>query len=613
MKSLYNRYTPKMPECFLFLDTETNTTNIDKTTKLLTFKLGVMNIVEVESGKNTVKVYKDTKTLASDIVKYSMKYNRVSLYAHNAWFDLKISELHISLPNNGFNLSTFYIADGSKNCFFYFKHKKHTLKIINSYNILPRKLASIGESIGYPKLDIHFDTCSDKDLIVYCKRDVEILSKAVLGYKDFLQTMGFEGMRPTLASQGIAAIIGTHKSDKIYMHEREDVRAFERGSYHGGRTEAFKIGKLTGTWYCFDVNSMYPYVMSRGNMPTRFKGFVDFDNPKSKVRPMSWQLFFNSFECGKRPIFNHRGMDEKYMFVAECTIVTDVPIYPIVRDNSLIFPVGEFKSTLSPSEFFQAHKRGHIKRVHRCCVYAPGNPFSKYIDDLYSARKKFKEDGNDLYVLICKLLMNAAYGKFGERIPNELNAQKCNPNEFGVETLITENGSCFAYSLCGKYIERTVEKFETERTNYAIAGEITAASRIILYDLIELAGIENVAYGDTDSVIVNEIGRKRLQHLVGNELGQIKQEWSSDDVSIFGLKDYKIDGNRKIKGVRGDAIQLDDGTSFEMDQWQGFRGDMRKQQYKGVIIKRVIKHQKREYTKGNVLSNGNVIPFRMVV
>ena len=42
----------------------------------------------------------------------------------------------------------------------------------------------------------------------------------------------------------------------------------ELSSYYGGRTEAFKIGHLSNyTWYKYDINSLYPFVMANADYP----------------------------------------------------------------------------------------------------------------------------------------------------------------------------------------------------------------------------------------------------------------------------------------------------------------------------------------------------------
>lgn len=611
MKSLYCAYTPQDPDVYLFLDTETKTRNISPIEKLLTYKMSVLSFYNLETEYEYTKAFWRRGDLCDAINKVSHDYKHVVLFAHNAWFDMKIAGLHTYLPKHGYRLTNIYVAESSRNCFFYFKNGKHTLKIINSYNFLPLPLSAIGEIIGYPKLEVDFDTCTDKELEVYCKRDVEILRKGIVGYRYFLIKMGFEGMRPTLASQAYNAVIGSHKCDRIYYHEKPEIQAFERKAYSGGRTEAFHIGEIPGTVYCYDVNSMYPHIMSEGNLPTKFKGYVDFRLNTRKVKPVSWQTFLAPFEPAERPLFHHRMIDDNMMFLAECDIDTDVPIYPYKSDGKLMFPVGQFTSVLAPTEFYEAYTRNHIRKIHRLCVYSPGNPFRVMIEQLYNARRRFREEGNNLYSIICKLLMNSSYGKLAESVPEEIDKGDCDPSEFGIETLINEKGVQHETCFAGTRILRSREKYPTEKTVYAPAAEVTARARMVLWDLIEFAGKDHVYYCDTDSVFVDRIGHNRLKKIAGDALGQVSLEWRADDVEIRGLKDYTYGEITKIKGVRKDAEISYYENSFTQDQFQGFYGDMRQHMKEGVKITRVVKTLKRKYEKGDVSRDGRVVPFTL--
>ena len=95
-----------------------------------------------------------------------------------------------------------------------------------------------------------------------------------------------------------------------------------RDSYIGGRTECFRIGTFDGPLYYIDVNSMYPSVMKTGDYPTKLQGV------------------YKNIEDREVDIW----LREK-CFIAEVTLSTDIPIYPLVNNGRLIFPTGTFKAT----------------------------------------------------------------------------------------------------------------------------------------------------------------------------------------------------------------------------------------------------------------------------
>jgi len=61
---------------------------------------------------------------------------------------------------------------------FKFKRKNYRVEFVNIQNYFGVSVKVIGQSIGLPKLGIDFKTVNDKDLLTYCKRDVEIIFKA---------------------------------------------------------------------------------------------------------------------------------------------------------------------------------------------------------------------------------------------------------------------------------------------------------------------------------------------------------------------------------------------------------------------------------------------------
>lgn len=62
-------------------------------------------------------------------------------------------------------------------------------------------------------------------------------------------------------------------------------------------------------------------------------------------------------------------------------------------------------------------------------------------------------------------------------------------------------------------------------TNLAIAAQTTSAARLRLTQAMEKAGIENMIYCDTDSVIYKEnVGENKLESMRGEQLGFLTDE-----------------------------------------------------------------------------------------
>ena len=92
----------------------------------------------------------------------------------------------------------------------------------------------------------------------------------------------------------------------------------------------------------------------------------------------------------------------------------------------------------------------------------------------------------------------------------------------------------------------------------------------------------------------------------------MKLEWESDDFQINGLKDYVIDGKRKVKGIRKDAIEVSPGV-FRQVKFRGIMGMLRANDLDNIHISQVEKHLNRKYSKGVVQDSGKVEPLRYLL
>ncbi|GAH06811.1 unnamed protein product, partial [marine sediment metagenome] len=145
----------------------------------------------------------------------------------------------------------------------------------------------------------------------------------------------------------------------------------------------------------------------------------------------------------------------------------------------------------------------------------------------------------------------------------------------------------------------------------AIAAHVSAYARIYLWQLMQQAGEGNYFYCDTDSLIVNEVGLCNLQNQIdSNRLGALKIVETTAQLNIRGLKDYSIGTKQVIKGIRKNAVEIEDGV-YEQEQWPSFKGLLRSSNTDVYTVKKVTKTLSRKYTKGHVELNGLIVPLHL--
>lgn len=576
-----------LPSRFIFFDVETTENKLDEDEVKLELKLGSACYVRYVKNKYYYQ-WKEFKKISEfwDFV-FKKSYYRTNLYliAHNIGFDFRVLQGFNEMKYNKFILSKF-ITTGSSNIWIFKKGNKK-ITCLDNMNYFKTSLEVLGKSIGFPKTKVDFNTVSDNLLMLYCRNDVLIMLKAWKLLFKFIDDNNLGNFSNTIAGQAFNSYRHRFMQKEIYIHNNEKAIKIERASYHGGRNECFYIGKLENQkYYLLDVNSMYPSVMYEYEYPNKFLGSSDS---------------LNGLE----------GQLKKYCLIIECIIKTDEPIYPIIQNDKLIFPVGIFKTYLSTREIEYALKNNHIYKINSVYRYSKEKLFDNYVNFFYDKKVLYKNENNDAFSYLCKLFLNSLYGKFGQRNERYEKIGKSLLANGVYEYFDMDKQENIKERVINGIAEKSVGLVEGQDSFVSIPSHITADARIRLWKYIKIAERKNVYYCDTDSLIVNEQGYHNCREYISDKLGNLSLKEISNKVEIFGLKDYVFGNNTIIKGIKKDAIKISEG-SYEQTVFEGIKGAIRKNRLNEMIItKNQSKILKRNYDKGIVLQNGNVIPFEI--
>lgn len=450
-----------------------------------------------------------------------------------------------------------------------------------------------------------------EDAIKYCYQDVNILETAMISFINFVKDEQLGVFKITAAGQAFSAFRARFlEEETIQIQRKVEVIKVERGAYAGGRNEVWRRGKFVQKLYYVDINSMYPFVMSINNFPIKFKTI----RKKCSIEQLK------SF------------IKQGFLVCARCNLKTKERIY-FKNEERLLFPIGEFETVLSTPEIETALKRKHLVSVTDVCVYEKGNIFAEYINYFYTKRLEAREQEDDVRTLLYKLLMNVLYGKFGQKNYNWEKIATADPDVIRTEHVTLCGGKRETYKTFGGgvFVRRELPDGQAESGNSfpAIAAHVTAYARMELWKCIEIVGKDSVFYMDTDSLIVDEKGFKRLKKkglIDDKKLGALKLEHEIFDVDIRGCKDYcfsyyaekdndelgikkgDIIKEDKIKGVNKNAMKISDGK-YIVSIWRGFSKYINKGSLDGYENDVIIKELARNYTKGIITQNGEVKPF----
>lgn len=490
-----------------------------------------------------------------------------------------------ALPALGWTCETAIIEDPPN--YFVWRKGDKVLRLLDSTNYWKVKLADLGKRLGLPKLEFPPDWNNPEVSDTYCKRDVEILLQSLIKWIAWLQEHDLGGLGISLAQQAWKAYVHRFMDVPIYIDDNIDALELARDAYYGGRVECLTLGTHVKDVHCLDINSMYPYVMREHEYPTKLHGIYS----KVKLAELSkWT--------------------ERYAVVARVVVDCTEPVYPQRTKDSLLFPVGVYETVLSTPEIAHALEHGHIVACSRAAIYDKARIFTRFVDTLYALRQGFEKAGDETAKYYTKIMLNSLYGKFGQRGMHEEVIGACDPTRLYVETEIDlETGIRYRNRhIAGLILSRSLSG-ESRYSHPAIAAHVTAYARMLLWHLLNVAGIEHCHYMDTDSLHLSQTGRTALDAYIDpSRLGALKVEKLINSAVYYGPKDYELDGVRRIKGVSASAVKTDVST-FSQSQWVSLKGACLADHTGGPLVRRVSKRYSRQYRKGVAAPTGRVSPF----
>lgn len=599
------------PEQIVFFDAETTeriskgTTTEDWEEKTLTLRLGWAMHWDRSRDIKTWKYFTTGPQLWEWVE--NLPYPEIVIFAHNVMFDMTVTSGFTQLLSvRGWMTEKIYMEGNV----FMLELQKETRKILiyDTMNYAPTSLKTLGEAIGTPKMPTpDFNNVTDQALSIYCKNDVLVLSQFIRILFRFLEKNDLTRFRPTAASLASGAFRHRFHDPKhrpIWIHARADAVALERDSYLGGICDCFKIGRFKTRLHKLDINSMYPHIMRNNPLPSKLEW--------SSNTPTHEDL--------------HLALTGGKDAIADVTITLPADKAYIAakftknQEDKTGFIAGTFRCCITTPELQYVLKNGTIDKIHRLSIYNKTELFKEYVDFFYTHRIKYDKTGNTAFSMLCKLFLNALYGKWAAK-DREYEELTCDAApDFSNYEFIRENDRFRVLHFGKKIWKITKTEDNAEDSFVAISSLITARARMHMIKIIEDAGRQNTYYCDTDSIIVNDEGLQNLKnanHLdrAGKKtLGKLKYEGESRDSEFIRPKHYTFAGETKIKGVRKkhDNLMPDPkkpGTiRIQQEQFTRAKTNMRDGDIERQRIVKVIKNIRIDYDKGAV-DNHDVIPF----
>lgn len=473
-------------------------------------KFAVLDIETDSTGHPTdLGVYDGSVYFYSSTVEqtvdYILKMPVDAIYAHyGIGFDFAVIYSELLRRVTSFDLA----MAGSAGVFITIKVGKKTLHLLDSCRLMPASLSKLGKQfdVKTPKKDLDGIMpwlLSVEDRKEYLEADCYCLYQVLESFWSSIDSTfgvnrkGKPFRSKTLASLSLKLFCDKYtKAGKIFNPYKEQADDEQR-SYFGGLVYVgAEHSYLYDNVNVYDVNSMYPSVMSSFKYPYSYhRSRVDKFIKNSVALWRCEYEFFNGIPF----IFDIKS--RSLSFSGECVIDSDTFSYVISRG-------------------------GYLKILEGYIYERTDYIFKKYIQDCYTMRQKFGNDSAMGYV--SKILMNSLYGKFGEK---SLKRSLSTKEPTNCEYSIYANGSVY----------NSVEIFDYESERYiqhrfpAIASFVTLRSRLLLKKTIDIQG-DNFLYCDTDCI--HTIG-EAVDIDISNKLGAFKKEFTGAAM-YKGKKSYQL-------------------------------------------------------------------------
>ncbi len=337
---------------------------------------------------------------------------------------------------------------------------------------------------------------------------------------------------------------------------------FIRKAFKGGVVEVYKPYLSNG--YHYDINSLYPYVMSVNDMPINSPKFIEIDDN------FNIDSFFGFIEV-------------------EVETPTDLYIPFLVhtdKTGKLISPLGKWKDTYFSEEVKYAIKLGYKFKYLKAVEFKRGKVFSNFVNSLYNERINQKDIGISN---IIKLLLNSLYGRLGmhnnnfsseiinndkETINNKFFLKQIKTINYLYEKIIYNFKKIVDYNfIIRSYLSKNISSLNLNKvlnqklmsqkpfnTAVQISAAVTSYGRIEMYKYKVLKDI-NVYYTDTDSIYTD---KPLPSHLVDNiNLGFMRYENSIKEAYFIAPKLYYILTTENIEKCVGKGIEKNILTKFD--------------------------------------------------
>lgn len=524
-------HTTRVPRRWLWLDSEAHSTDT-ATGSTQTWRLAVTCFDRCDTDDHhwiepQWETHKTPEDLWSYVDAKTRRRSRTVVVGHNIGYDLRITRALTVLPALGWTVHRLAVHERSISLTL--RREGRTLILADSMAWLPMSLAKIGGLIGERKLELPGWDDGAAEWEARCRQDVSILREAMRDLLAWIESGDLGNWQKTGAGQAWSHWRHAHYTHRVLVHSDERAREAEVAAMHTARCEAWRHGSLAGSWWEeWDLPLAYPAAARDVLLPTALRAY--------RTRPpWSWVA---------------RAAKTRRVLV-RAVVRTQTPTLPVHDDGRTLWPTGCFVGTWWDSELALAIEHGAKVEPLNAWTYLATPALASWADWVIAAASDPTVTGSHVRMAAAKHMARALIGKFAVRWTPWEEWAEIPYDAAPLEQVI--DGDTGAV---GKLLTIGTLSWVGWQRRYgadalpAITGAVMAEVRIRLWRTMVAAGLDNVAYVDTDSVMVNRRGAANLRAWTeaGNGWG-LRRKDTHHRVHVLGPRQLIVDDDTRIAGV----------------------------------------------------------------
>lgn len=534
----------RFPRCFVYLDCEAQLHHDDKG-PVQTWRCAV---TAHDHRRDKGWAWRDpewaTHATPADLWRWvdalCKKSQRCVLIAHNLAYDLRIADAFTILPALGWVLDR--VRLDSEQTQVRWRHGTRTLLCIDSLAWVPASLDQLGADVGLDKVPLPAWSAPLDRWQERCVRDVEILRTVWRRILDWLHDIDAGVWQPTGAAQSWTVWRHKFMKHKVLVDDDDAVRELERESVWTGRTEVWQHGKLeVGPYTEWDYACAYLHIARDCGLPRRVVGRAQ----RPRLRDV-------------------REWIDRACVLARVRVSCAQPLVPARCDTGIRWPVGTFETVVWDPELRLLVDADALVEVIECVVYDRKPLLKDFADWCLPLALNVDGDVDPIVQRVAKHWSRALVGRFGVRYRSWIPFGEAVEEGVQLSTASdVDTGERFRVLTIGDKLLREGVSTEGENAVPSVMGWIMSEARRRMWVTMLDAGLENVAYVDTDGLLVNAEGDARLWE---HGKAGLRRKQSYPHLEIFGPRQCVLGAELRISGVPRRSVRTGPLT-FEGEVW----------------------------------------------